>query len=336
MWGRLAPLTGIVLGLMGFLVPVASSSGILSPPLAASPVGTAFTYQGQLRQNGVPANGLCDLQLSLFDAATPTTQVGSTQTKSNVGVSNGLFTILDLDFGNVFDGNARWLQIAVRCPAGSGGFTTLSPLIPLTPTPYAIHAASANSATTATTATNFTGTLTGDVTGTQGVTIVSRLQGQTVASTVPTNSQVLQFNGSQWGPATLSIPNPGLSEYAYVYGTRGQAILAGNDVSFEFTGPATAGIVHAAFSSSIVVIRAGTYKIAFTIAPNTQRAFAVVLNGLPVPGGTYEAMSVPLSGHVITQVPANSTIGLRLVDDPVILPGEIFQTSSTRPSSSRS
>src|SRR4026209_1595293 len=89
MTGRLAPVSGIVLGLMALIVPVASSSNVLNMPLFASPVGTAFTYQGQLKMNGAPVAGPCDMQLSLFDAPTPTIQIGITQTKLNVPVTNG-------------------------------------------------------------------------------------------------------------------------------------------------------------------------------------------------------------------------------------------------------
>ncbi len=101
-------------------------------------LGTGFTYQGQLKQSGNPVNGTCDLQFSLYDAASGGTQVGTTQSKTSVAVSNGYFTIPDLDFGSVFTGDARWLAIAVRCPAGSGSYTPLSPRQALTPAPYAL------------------------------------------------------------------------------------------------------------------------------------------------------------------------------------------------------
>jgi len=101
-------------------------------------MGTAFTYQGQLRKDGNPVNGTCDFQFSLWDAATGGAQIGSTQTKTGVNVSNGFFTV-QLNFGaGAFQGDARWLQIAVCCPAGSGSYTTLSPRQPLTPAPYAL------------------------------------------------------------------------------------------------------------------------------------------------------------------------------------------------------
>jgi hypothetical protein len=100
-------------------------------------LGTAFTYQGQLKSGGNPVNGTCDFQFGLWDAATGGTQIGTTQTKTGVSVSNGLFTV-QLDFGaNAFQGDARWLQIAVQC-AGDTSPTTLFPRQSLTPAPYAL------------------------------------------------------------------------------------------------------------------------------------------------------------------------------------------------------
>ncbi|MBC7227361.1 MAG: hypothetical protein H5T61_09015 [Thermoflexales bacterium] len=106
---------------------------------AQAALGTGFTYQGQLQKDGNPVNGNCDLQFSLWDAASGGSQVGSTQSKASVSVSNGLFTIPDLDFGTgAFTGAARWLAVAVRCPAGSGMYTNLSPRQALTAAPYAL------------------------------------------------------------------------------------------------------------------------------------------------------------------------------------------------------
>jgi hypothetical protein len=109
---------------------------------AQTPLGTAFTYQGQLQNTGAPENGSCDLQFKLFDAATGGNQVGSTITDTGITITNGLFTVT-LDFGiGSFSGSARWLEIAVACPSGSG-LTTLSPRQEMTPSPNALFASSA-------------------------------------------------------------------------------------------------------------------------------------------------------------------------------------------------
>jgi hypothetical protein len=108
--------------------------------LGQSPVGTAFTYQGQLKQAGIPLDGTADFQFSLWDDLTGGSQVGSTLAADAVDVEHGLFTVW-LDFGATpFIGDARWLQIAVRSPAGGGTFTTLSPRQELTPAPFALYA----------------------------------------------------------------------------------------------------------------------------------------------------------------------------------------------------
>ena len=104
--------------------------------------GTGFTYQGELKNGGSPVNGTCDFQFSLFDAAVSGTQLGSTQTVTGVTVADGRFTVT-INSGNqfnvlAFNGSARYLALAVRCPAGSGGYTSLTPRQPLTPAPLAL------------------------------------------------------------------------------------------------------------------------------------------------------------------------------------------------------
>ncbi len=107
-------------------------------PAKSTTMGTAFTYQGQLKSGGGLVNGTCDLQFGLWDAWNVGNQIGSTQTLSPVTITNGLFTVT-LDFGsNVFNGDARWLAIAVRCPAGGGSYTPLISRQELTAAPYAL------------------------------------------------------------------------------------------------------------------------------------------------------------------------------------------------------
>jgi trimeric autotransporter adhesin len=102
----------------------------------AQPVGTAFTYQGRLTDGGNPASGAYDLQLALFDAASGGAQVGATVARDDVAVTSGLFTV-GLDFGPVFTGNKRWLEIRVRPGASTGAYTTLAGRQELTPSPNA-------------------------------------------------------------------------------------------------------------------------------------------------------------------------------------------------------
>ena len=52
-------------------------------------------------------------------------------------------------------------------------------------------------------AAGFNGSLAGDVTGGQNTTTVTKIQGRSVASTAPTNTQILIWNGSQWVPGNI-------------------------------------------------------------------------------------------------------------------------------------
>ncbi len=54
-------------------------------------------------------------------------------------------------------------------------------------------------------AASFTGTLAGDVTGTQGATSVVALRGRAVAATAPAVGNTLTYGGTSWGPAALDL-----------------------------------------------------------------------------------------------------------------------------------
>jgi hypothetical protein len=143
---------------VGYIVHVLGALVLVCLPLHgsdAAPLGTGFTYQGQVQIGGTPADGTCDFVFSLWDAAgsgtppTGGTQMGSSQTIDGVGVADGLFTVVLNDsaqFGaGAFTGEDVYLQIAVSCPAG-GSPLTLSPRQRLTAAPYALYAPSAGSA----------------------------------------------------------------------------------------------------------------------------------------------------------------------------------------------
>ncbi len=106
----------------------------------ASPMGTAFTYQGRIEKDDAPADGLCDFEFRLYDTESAGSQVGSTEVKSGVSMDVGLFTV-NLDFGSgAFNGGARWMAISVCCPSPSCTLQPLDPRVELTPAPYALRA----------------------------------------------------------------------------------------------------------------------------------------------------------------------------------------------------
>jgi hypothetical protein len=130
----------LVLGLAGATAPTLAQDGPpVSDAAATTRLGSGFSYQGRLTQNSAPVTASCDFEFTLWDAVPGGAQQGAKQTRSAVQVSQGLFTITALDFDTrSFQGDSRWLEIGVRCPAGSGAFTTLSPRQPLLATPYAL------------------------------------------------------------------------------------------------------------------------------------------------------------------------------------------------------
>lgn len=112
-------------------------------PQAVSVTGRGVTYQGELKSGGVPVNATCDFVFRLWDAPTSGNQVNfSAQTAPNVTVADGLFTVVinpNGEFGfAAFNGGPRYLEVNVRCPAGSGSYTQLAPRQPIAAAPYAL------------------------------------------------------------------------------------------------------------------------------------------------------------------------------------------------------
>jgi pectin methylesterase-like acyl-CoA thioesterase len=111
---------------------------------AQVPVGTEFTYQGELRNNGALVTSSADLRFRLYDAATGGNQQGFELQLLNASLDSGRFTV-GLDFGtSAFGPFARWIEVSVRAPAGTGFYTTLTPRQRLHITPVAGFALSGN------------------------------------------------------------------------------------------------------------------------------------------------------------------------------------------------
>lgn len=104
---------------------------MVTGPVAAQ-TDTIFTYQGELKQSGEPANGTFNMDFSLWANLVAGGQIESTIMLNNVDVNEGIFSV-ELDFGaNAFNNAGRWLGIAVNG-------TTLNPRQPITRSPYSIQ-----------------------------------------------------------------------------------------------------------------------------------------------------------------------------------------------------
>ncbi|MFK8012190.1 MAG: hypothetical protein AB8B80_09135 [Marinicellaceae bacterium] len=121
---------------------------------AQTPVGTGFSYQGELLDNGVPANGNYDIRVEpFFDETGGTGVIFSTNTILNVPVTNGLFNVV-IDFGDIIYGssNTVWMEISMRKTSDGGNYTMLSPRQRIKAVPYAVQSEYANQANIANTA----------------------------------------------------------------------------------------------------------------------------------------------------------------------------------------
>jgi hypothetical protein len=107
--------------------PILAALCLLTAAAPAFAQGSAFTYQGKLTDSGAPATGAYDFRFILYNADAGGSQVGTALTADDVVVTAGAFTVV-LDFGsNIFDGQARWLELAVRQGASSALVESLTP-----------------------------------------------------------------------------------------------------------------------------------------------------------------------------------------------------------------
>ncbi|MDJ0869695.1 MAG: hypothetical protein QNK03_26590 [Myxococcota bacterium] len=117
---------------------------LLSTPfaVAAAPLGSAFTFQGYVEIDGAALDGSADFRFALWDAADAGAELGVLEILG-VEVLDGVLSVaLDFGAGSFVAGEARWLQIEVRAPAGVGDYEALSPRRPIDAVPYALHALS--------------------------------------------------------------------------------------------------------------------------------------------------------------------------------------------------
>jgi hypothetical protein len=269
---------------------------------------TAFTYQGQLNSNNVPATGAFDLRFQIFNANNSV--VAGPLTNAPVGVTNGLF-ITTLDFGpGVFDGTTRSLEIGVRTNGNTNAYIVLSPRQTLTSVPYAIQAINASNAVALTVplqATNLAGT------------IPNSLLSPNVA--VLTNNVVFSggvtatnFTGNGYGlsnvPATSltgTLPDVRLSANVALYNANASFSNGVTAVVFSGSGRWLTNVPGAFFW----ITNAGTSSQILPnwgyIATNDTAPVVFTLPSSPIAGDVYKVAGVGAGGWIIAQN-ANQTI----------------------------
>jgi len=106
-------------------------------PLSVGAQETTITYQGQLRQAGEPFTGTANLEFRLWNQLAGGSQVGSSQTRLNWPVEDGLFQV-ELDFGlAAFTEQVRYLEVRVNG-------APLNPRQAIRPSPMALFALGGN------------------------------------------------------------------------------------------------------------------------------------------------------------------------------------------------
>jgi hypothetical protein len=263
----------------------------------ASAQGTAFTYQGQLQNNGSLASGTYNLTFTLYSTGTAGSIVAGPVTNNAVGVTNGLFTVT-INFGAaVWNGQTNWLQIGVESN-GTTPFVALNPRQQLTPAPYAIAAGSLNGTLPASQLTSVGNTNVGSsdnfFVGQSGNSTTAGFNNTTVGTGALVNNSSGYDNTSE-GSVTLAYNSSGSENTAVGYGslyfnTRGSAntavgynslndvttgsnnIALGSQAGLNLTtGNSNIDIGNQGFSSDTNIIRLGSGQ--------SQTFIAGVING---------------------------------------------------------
>jgi len=295
--------------------------GFLWLALAAGAQTTAFTYQGQLNSNGVPATGSYDLRFQIYNANNSV--VAGPLTNAPVGVTNGLF-ITTLDFGaNIFNGGTRSLEIGVRTNGDTNAYVVLSPRQALTSVPYAIQALNAATAGVLTAplpATNMVGTipnsllspnvaiLTNNVIFSGSVTATNFTGNGFGLSNVPGTSLIGIITGNGSGltnvPATSltgTLPDARLSANVALYNAN--ASFSNGVTAAIFTG-AGHGLTNVPGAFFWITNAVASYQMLPNIgyiATNNTAPVVFTLPLSPIAGDVYKVAGVGAGGWIIAQ-----------------------------------
>ncbi|MDG0817665.1 beta strand repeat-containing protein [Bdellovibrio svalbardensis] len=151
------------------------------------------------------------------------------------------------------------------------------------------------------TATNFSGNLAGDVSGTQSATTVQKIQGRSVASTAPSDGQVLKWNGtsSQWQPATSA----GTGTVTWIQKSSNYTAVANDHIFADTFGGAFTVTLPASPNANDTV----------TIVDSTQNFSAnnltIGFNGQKLAGKVNNTWGLSTQGTSITLTYQDATVG---------------------------
>ncbi len=186
---------------------------------------SAFNYQGIARStSGAPLSGtLIGMRLTIHDLtaggsiAYQETQTATTNSFGLYTTSIGSGTVTAGTFGSINWGTgAKFLEVEID-PAGGTAYTSAG-TSQLLSVPYAVYA-------------NTVG-MGGDVTGTNNAATVTKILGNNISATAPTDGQSLTWNAgtSSWTPANSGVSGTGTANYVPVFTS---ATAIGNSIIYQ-------------------------------------------------------------------------------------------------------
>jgi len=107
-----------------------------------------------------------------------------------------------------------------------------------------------------------------------------------------------------------------ISSYGYIYNVSDATIKPGDAIPFDSQG-LMSGVSHMSDSTDIIVNNAGIYLVNFLTQGTYAMSFVLFVNGIPVPGGSYESAPDLVDkmgkeyGQVLINLRAGDVISLR-------------------------
>lgn len=111
----------------------------------------------------------------------------------------------------------------------------------------------------------------------------------------------------------IVVAVPVLCEYAYIYDKTDEMVPLEGSFTFDTNGPLSAGITHAAGSSTITVATPGLYQVTYSVSGVQANQLALFVNGVVVPETIYGVGSAfsQNTGSALITLPAGAAITLR-------------------------
>ena len=283
---------------------------VVTPKVAAQ--STSFTYQGRLTDNGVPAAGVYDLQLTVFSAVSGGSSVGTTSTFDDLAVSNGLFTVILSPGTTVFDGSPRWLEIAIRPGASAGAYTNLIPRQEITSAPYAIRAGNvANGAITA--ASLADGSVTASKLAPGAVSQLGASDGS------PTNALQVDANGLVGIGTGTNAPAAGLQIASSTTVLNARALFQVTDGNDGFDNLSDAGYLNTVVRSNLLVLIGNADNAVNLIDisnPSAPVIISQIVNGVGGFTNLVGPVGVAFGSNNVMAIAANDAVTLVNISNP--------------------